>query len=265
MEVIGNNFFLGLVGDVSSLVSKSSRRSLVKHQASISKLLDMIDLVRQHRSLTHKYLFNHQQDVAEKISQLDDEMIKAATKLASDRYIGNSIERIALRNKLFQLTSNYKNRSISNNLVVHGKMIRQLIFQVDSQILISLDKSNELECAGDYNDQWQTVMSGIEALTQYRLGIMAMNMNFKPALLVKQANLLHAKLVKVDAVYADYHPELNDCISQLEKYLTEQKHTEEYQAKLFELSSEISAALVDVYEAIIERTFAKAMSNGYAA
>lgn len=265
MEMIGNNFILGLVGEVSTLVSKGSRRSLLKHQASVTKLLDMIDMVRQHRSLTHQFLFNHQQEVVEKVAALDEEMKKAITKLASDRYVGNSIERIALKNKLTQLTSSYKERSISNNLVAHGKVIRQLIFQIDSQILISLDKADKLELAGEYNDQWQAVMSGIEALTQYRLSIMAMNMNLKPALLAKQANVLYSKLVKVSDVYSDYHPDLNECMTQLERYLTEHKHTEEYQAKLFDLSSEISAALVDVYEAIIEKTFAKAISGVYSA
>ncbi len=269
MEVIRNNFFLGLVGDASSLISKSSRRSLAKHQAAITVLLDMIDLVRQHRSLTHQFLFSREtysaQELSEKISLLDGEITTLAMRLTANRYIGNSIERIALRNKLVQLTSNYTQRSVSNNLVVHGKMIRQLIFQVDGQILISLDKANKLDIVGDYNEQWQTVMSGIEALTQYRLAIMAMNMGMKPALIAKQACLLHTKLIKIAKSYADFHPDLNDAIDTLGRYLIERESCLEYQDKLFTLSSDISSALIDVYEAIIEKTYAKAINNGYAA
>jgi len=264
MEAFNNNFILGLVSDISSFVSKSSTRSLLKHKASIASLVDMIELVRLHRSLTHQYLFS-KQDVADKIDQLDEQIVKAASEMASDKYIGNSIERICLRNKLYQLTSAYKKRSVSTNLVAHGKVIRQLIYQIDSQIVISLDKADKLDLAGDYNDQWQTVMSGLEALTQYRLGIMSMNMGLKPALLVKQASLLHLKLQKVDAVYEEYHPELNQCMDELSHYLKELKPTEEVQDKLFALCSATSSALMDVYQTIIERTYSKALNGGYAA
>ncbi len=264
MEAFNNNFFLGLLGDVSAIVSKGSSRSLMKHKASIASLLSMIELVRQHRSMTHQFLF-HKQDVAAEIEELDQKIVKAATELCSDRHMGNSIERISLRNKLFQLTSSYKRRSVSTNLVAHGKMIRQLIFQIDSQMVLSLDKANKLEFMGDYNDQWQTVMSGIEALTQYRLCIMSMNMGLKPELLAKQAGLLHLKLEKIDAVFDEYHSGLNDCIEELGQYLEVQESSEAYQEKLFALCSVISPTLIDVYQSIVEKTLSKAMTGGYSA
>ncbi len=267
MDIIGHNFFLGLVEDVSTLVSKSSRRSLLKHHEAIDMLLDTIELVRQHRSSTHQFLFHqqqtNQQSVVDSIERLDQLLGKQAMQLSNNRYIGNSAERIGLRNKLIQLTSNYKQRSVSNNLVVHGQVIRQLIYQVDNQILTSLDKANQLEFAGDYNEQWQSVMSGIEALTLYRVDIMAMNTGLNPALLAKQANLLHTKLVNVTKIYSDFHPDLNDCIKRLGHHLTEQEPSVEYQDQLFMLTSDISAALIDVYKTIIEQTYAKAC--GYAA
>lgn len=264
MEAFNNNFFLSLLGDVSAVVSSGSSRSLPKHKASIASLMNMIELVRQHRSLTHQYLF-HKQDVTNEIEQLDQSIVKAATELCSDRYVGNSIERISLRNKLFQLTSSYKSRSVSTNLVAHGKMIRQLIFQIDSQMVISLDKANKLELTGDYNDQWQTVMSGIEALTQYRLCIMSMNMGLKPEMLAKQASLLHVKLEKIDAVLDEYHSDLNDCIDELSRYLSVKEPSEEYQQALFVLCSKISPVLIDIYQKVVERTFSKAINGGYAA
>lgn len=264
MEAFNYNSFLGLVGDVSSLASSSGRRSLVKYQSSTINLLKMVNLVRQHRSLTHQFLFSRE-GVSQQIDDLDGEIVKFANEIASDRYIGNSIERIALRNKLHQLTSSYRQRSISTNLVAHGKVIRQLIYQIDSQILISLDKAHRLDLAGDYNDQWQTVMSGIEALTQYRLGIMSMNMGLKPALLSKQASLLYVKLEKVDAIYSEYHPDLNNCMTELSQYVAEKEPTMEYQDRLFALSSSISSALIDVYESVIEKTYLKALNTGHAA
>ncbi len=264
MEAFNNNFFLGLLGDVSALVSKGSSRSLMKHKASIANLMNMIELVRQHRSMTHQFLFN-KQDVSAEIEELDQKIVKVATELSSDRYIGNSIERISLRNKLFQLTSSYKRRSVSTNLVAHGKMIRQLIFQIDSQMVLSLEKANKLDLTGDYNDQWQTVMSGIEALTQYRLCIMSMNLGLKPELLAKQASLLHLKLEKIDAILDEYHSGLNDCIEELGQYLEAQQPTEEYQQKLFTLCSVISPMLIDVYRSIVDKTFSKAISGGYSA
>lgn len=264
MEAFNNNFFLGLLGDVSAMVGKGSSRSLMKHKASIQSLMNAIEVVRQHRSMTHQYLF-HKQDVTAEIDELDKQIVKAANSLAGDRYIGTSIERISLRNKLLQLTSSYKGRSVSTNLVAHGKMIRQLIFQIDSQMMLSLDKANQLDLAGDYNDQWQTVMSGIEALTQYRLCIMSMNMGLKPELLAKQAEMLYLKLQKVDAVYDEYHPALSECIDELGSHLSVEEPTEEYQQKLFALCSVISPTLIDVYQAIVEKTFSKAMSIGYAA
>ncbi len=269
MEVIGHNFYLGLVEDVSSLVSKSSRRSLLKHQTAIVMLVDTIGLVRQHRAYTHQFLFHQQEAIQEgipdKIAHLDQQLSKQAVRLSNNRYIGDSIERISLRHKLIQLTGNYKQCSVANNLVVHGKVIRQLIYQIDSQMIISLDKAGQLEFAGDYNDQWQSVMSAIEALTLYRLDIMAMNMGLKPALLAKQASLLHAKLVNVAKIYVDFHPDLNDCIGHLSQHLTEHEPSLEYQDKMFMLSSEISAALIDVYKTIIEKTYTKAVYCGYPA
>lgn len=265
MEAFNNHFFLSLLGDVSTVVSRGSSRSLPKHKVSIDRLIHMIELVRQHRSLTHQYLF-YKQDVAHEIEVLEQSINKAATELCRDRYIGKSIERISLRNKLSQLTSHYKSRPISTNLVVHGKMIRQLIFQVDNQMVISLDKVNKLELTGDYNDQWQTVMSGIEALTQYRLCIMSMNMGLKPQLLAKQANLLLLKLNKIDAVLEEYHSELNECIDELSRYLAVNEPSEEYQQTLFALCSKVSPVLIDIYQKVIERTFSKAIhGGGYAA
>ncbi len=267
MDIIGHHFFLGLVEDVSSFVTKSSRRSLLKHHEAIGMLLDTIELVRQHRSSTHQFLYHQHKsnprDVVANIEQLDQQLGKQAMLLSNNGYIGNSAERVGLRNKLIQLTSHYEERSVSNNLVVHGQVIRQLIYQIDHQILTSLDKANQLEYAGDYNELWQSVMSGIEALTLYRVDIMAMNSGLSPALLAKQANLLHTKLINVTKIYSDFHPDLNDCIKRLGQHLTEQQPSLEYQEQLFMLTSDISAALIDVYKTIIEQTYAKAC--GYAA
>ncbi len=132
-------------------------------------------------------------------------------------------------------------------------------------MVLSLDKANKLEVTGDYNDQWQTVMSGIEALTQYRLCIMSMNMGLKPELLAKQAGLLHMKLEKIDAIFDEYHAGLNDCIAELGQYLKVQESTEAYQEKLFALCSVISPTLIDVYQSVVEKTLSKAMTGGYSA
>ncbi len=264
MEAFSNNLFLGLLGDVSAVISKSSSRSLLKHRASIKSLIDMIEMVRQHRSLTHQYLF-HKKDVMNEIELLDLSIVRAAKELGRDRYVGNSVERISLRNKLFQLTSDCKSRSVSTNLVEHGKMIRQLIFQIDNQVVHFLDKANKLELTGGYNDQWQAVMSGIEALTQYRLCIMSMNLGLKPELLAKQASLLHLKLEKIDVVFDEYHSDLNDCIDELSRYLTVKMPTEEYQQTLFSLCSKISPTLIDIYQTVVQRTLSKATNGGYVA
>ncbi len=260
MEVTENAFFPSMMGVIDAIVPKTTTRQLMRSHHAIMVLVDTIGLVRQRRTLTHQYLFHRQPDeaksIADKIERLDLKIRTRALLLASDTFTGNYADRNSLRRQLDAITGPFAKTSFSSNLIEHGKMIRQLIYQIDKQVIALLDKSGKLNCAGQYNEQWQIVMSGIEALTQYRVAIMSMEAGGMPEVLAAQAKVLYSKMVQIRSVCSSSY-ELNDCIDLLCDQLGAKVTGSASQGELFRLTCDISSALIAMYESIIETTCGK--------
>lgn len=258
MDAFNYHSFNHLVGDMSALLFHSGKQDITKYQTSISLLTQAIECVRQHRALTHAALSGEEYDRKALLS-VQASLHHCAVEILKNRVIGKKVDRITLQNQMLYLVDSIGELTLTKSLVVHGKVIRQLIFQIDEQMLTSMTHANKLELAGEYNDQWQSIMSAIDALTQYRLAIVAMHIEPRDNVLIGRANILYRKLMKVSYLYKGYHSELESCLFGLEKHTQPEsrKLSVARQQELYLLCSEISAALIDVYRQTTEHTCLK--------
>ncbi|MFB9136776.1 hypothetical protein [Vibrio olivae] len=258
MDAFNYHSFNHLVGDVSALLFTSSKHDIMKYQGSINQLTQAIEYVRHHRALTHAALSGEAYS-RKALNHLQGNLKRSAEDIVKNRVIGKKVDRIALKNHMLHLVDSIGELSLPKSLVVHGKVIREMIFQIDEQMLTAMTKANKLNMAGDYNDQWQSVMSAVEALTQYRLSIVAMHLDPRDDMLVNRAKLLHKKMVKVSSCYQGYHRKLEECMIELEHYtkIENMESSVEFQQHLYGLCSEISASLIEVYKQITDHTCTK--------
>ncbi len=258
MDAFNYHSFNHLVGDVSAMLFSSSKHDIMKYQVSVSLLTQAIEYVRQHRALTHAALSGEAYD-RKQLVNVQSHLHHCAAEILKSRVIGKKVDRISLQNQMTHLVDSTGELTLTKSLVVHGKVIRQLIFQIDEQMLTAMTQANKLDLAGEYNDQWQSIMSAVDALTQYRLAIVAMHVEPRDEVLVTRAKMLYSKLMKVSYLYKGYHPNLEACLMSLEKHTKAEnlKLSVARQQELYALCSEISAAVIEVYRQTTEHTCLK--------
>ncbi len=256
MDAFNYHSFNHLASDVSAILFASAKQDILKFQASVTLLTETIGHVRQHRALMHAALSAEFFD-RDALNRVQHALASCASEISKSRVIGKKIDRIALKAQLTHLVDSAGQLALAKSLVVHGKVIRQLIYQIDEQMLAAMTKTNKLHLAGEYNESWQRIMSAIDALTQYRLAIVAMHIEPRASRLDECAKTLYAKLLKVGHSYNSYHPQLEQCIARLEICTKQASFVADQQQALYLLCSDTSAALIDIYKQITEYTCLK--------
>lgn len=221
------------------------------HQ-SIEYLFLTIDLVRSHRAYLYKRMSGHnieQQDY-EAIQQGLLTLSKQATKHPP---LGSLAQRRLLSAQLKALTLGNKGKSLTKHLIEHGQILRTLLFHCDDALMKSLNG----RINGNYNEYWQTIMSAVDALTQYRLAMLIEPAQFTQVnqLLISRGNQLLSKIQRLRKCRLSQNTQLQEVSEHLVLTLKALGKSEAVSPCVLYLDTQlISQEIHSLYYCMIEET-----------
>ncbi len=235
LEVIGN----------SSTVKKSQQR--------VESILGCIDLVRQLRA---HCVHPHLNDATCSIGTVSRDLSGQIRKLCKDRQVAPLSERHMLEQEVMELVDSAPTNTLASNLIQHGRIIRSLIYLLDKQVIKLMGESDALYLAGEYNEKWMRIMSAIEALTQYRIAL-SDTQCISLLRVTGRGMVLESKLKEIQETVNLYQFEQSDALDHLDQinHYHGLRGTEEAIVRqIYQLSSRISALLLEAYRSVIIET-----------
>ncbi|WPC73263.1 hypothetical protein [Vibrio porteresiae] len=150
--------------------AKQRESSAQRKYDLIVDLRELLVLCRQHRSATHHVLM-FDEDRHLELNELQQALMNQSQHLIGIAHFDNKPMYRILQRKLDSLTSDWQERSIARNQIVHGKAIRHCMFLLDEVMLAWLVESGREELSDEYHINWQQIIDAMDALTQLRICI----------------------------------------------------------------------------------------------
>ncbi|ANO34533.1 hypothetical protein BCT86_02150 [Vibrio breoganii] len=250
MDISSNMLLINRAG-LTNALSSPFESPITQGQQAVKFVFDAIDAVRLHRSFVYEEMTGEEID-QEAYAEVKSTLFSLSNKVSNYSYLGSRPERHVLSMRLEALSQTSDEQSLSKRLVVHGQTIRLLFFCCDCAVLRSL-KGQELSMTR-YNEQWQTLMDTVDALTQYRICISSVVQNGlrNPKLLVGRAsNLLNKAKRFQDQGFSNQYT-LDEAIARLADSMHDLTKGEAISAPLLYLdTSFMSFELIKVYKQIV--------------
>lgn len=190
---------LGLTLTVLALTAwyfynKQQQAQTEAHFEQILGLRQLIQLLRQHRRLSHSHLMKssghtipvfHEQDV---ILQMSSQLVSQVSLEQKPMY------RILDQN-LQQLCHEWPAHSLSRNQAMHGKSIRHAMYLIDDHLTTSMLIADNDSLFDQYQQFWPVTLNALDTLAQFRATVAS----FRPGkiktevLLRRHLNLLQRR------------------------------------------------------------------------
>jgi len=132
--------------------SRQRHSGLERKFDTLVLLRQLMQLCRQHRSLTHQALSNQQtQAVKAQLDGVCDAMLDYSNQLIANAPFENKPMYRILQLKLKSLYKDWDQRSVARNQVIHGKTIRHCMFLMDEIAIAWLIESGREDVSDEYH------------------------------------------------------------------------------------------------------------------
>ncbi|MCM0147427.1 hypothetical protein KCN56_02440 [Photobacterium galatheae] len=205
---------LGLTLTVLTLTAwyfynKQQQAQTEAHFEQILGLRQLIQLLRQHRRLSHSHLMKrtshtipvfHEQEA---LRQMSSQLVSQVSLEQKPMY------RILDQN-LQQLCYEWPNYSLSRNQAMHGKSIRHAMYLIDDHLTTSMLIADNDRLFDQYQQFWPVTLNALDTLAQFRATVAT----FRPGkvntevLLHRHLNLLQRRLGQMNLMLSVPGPSL---------------------------------------------------------
>jgi hypothetical protein len=242
---------IAVLGSLFYLSQKRENRYMQKYQI-LSTLREVVHLTRQHRSAAHLSLL-YKQPHSSEIKHIQEEVLLRCQMLIDLTVIENKpLYRILLNQYTF-LFNNWQENSVAKSQFHHGKLIRHTLYLIDEVTVSWLAESERDELSDEYHGHWQIVIESLEALTQLRISIQDIQdeqgltrFRHNAERMVRRLNQL--ALISPLSIASPAGMEITRA---LEAY-AESAESRPIKSELYELTSQISAAIFTSYDAMLD-------------
>ena len=238
---------IGILGYMYYL-AKQRESTLQKKFELLIDLRQVLYLCRQHRSATHHSLmFGEQRETElEHIQQL---LTEKTTHLISIAPMDNKPMYRVLQSKLKTLITEYEDKNIARNQMLHGKAIRHCMFLMDEVMLAWLVDVNREDLSDEYHMNWQQIIDTMDALTQLRICIENMGtsegrLRLQHCSGVVRRKLAHLSLVSPQSVAAPSCSKAVQTLHDLHNNVT----LDIDMSKMYQTTADISLSIAHVYD-----------------
>ncbi|EEW10772.1 hypothetical protein [Vibrio mimicus] len=233
-----------------------------KHSAQQRKfellvcLREVLALCRQHRSLTHQTLSQlglGQQGMTQQgqihLQDLQQHLLEKSEQLIQIAHFDNRPSYRILQNSLKKVLNEWSQANVSKNQRLHGKLIRHCMYLMDDVVLAWLAESSREELSDEYHMNWQQIFDAMETLTQLRLCIDDTRNENNGLRIRHYCELMQRKLNQLALIspLTLGSPVCSSAMRQLNE-VTDNTHVELESDALYQLSSELSSTIAQVYD-----------------
>ncbi len=134
----------------------------------ICELRNLIELLREHRALSHTHLCicdipPHQ------IKELKNRILDTINALLIQADMEKKPMLRLLRKQVRLLLAHWPEMSPNRNQMSHGKSIRVCLYIIDELTLSWLIESEKIELSERYSSQWNHIIDSLDALTRFQI------------------------------------------------------------------------------------------------
>jgi hypothetical protein len=241
---------IGILGFMFYL-AKQRESTLQRKYELLIDLRQVLYLCRQHRSATHHSLMFGEHRDAE-LNHLHDMIHDKTNHLISIAHFDNKPMYRVLQLKLKALMTEWHERTVSRNQMIHGKAIRHCMFLMDEVMLDWLVEVNREDLSDEYHMNWQQVIDSMDALTQLRICIEEMDGHEGRMRIQHYAEVVKRKMNQL-ALISPLSIAAPACSRALQ-ILDEFHESSEYQIngdELYQISADISLSIAHVYDQML--------------
>ncbi|MDC0612543.1 hypothetical protein OAP63_17570 [Vibrio sp.] len=238
---------VGILGFMFYL-AKQRESTLQKKFELLIDLRQVLYLCRQHRSATHHSLMFGEQRESE-VEHLQDTLIDKTNHLISIAPGDNKPMYRVLQLKLKALVTEWEDRNIARNQMVHGKAIRHCMFLMDEVMLAWLVDVNREDLSDEYHMNWQQIIDTMDALTQLRICIEDMETQEGRVRLQHYSDVVRRKLNHM-ALISPLSISAPSCAKavQVLAELHDDVNLELTMSEMYQLTADISLSIAHVYD-----------------
>ncbi|MFA0441672.1 hypothetical protein BCU70_12435 [Vibrio sp. 10N.286.49.C2] len=150
--------------------SRQQQHKLERRYQLIVHLRDLVNLIRQHRSITHFALMSPYKKNRQ-IDKVEQEIDLHCQDLIQLAHFNNKPMYRVLHNNIALLIRSWKRSNVNKNQMIHGKMVRHTLLLIDELIVAWLVDLEQEELELTYSEIWHGVIDCLDCLTQFRMCI----------------------------------------------------------------------------------------------
>lgn len=134
----------------------------------ICELRNLIELLREHRTLSHTHLCIC--DIAPyQFKELEHRILDSINGLLIHADMEKKPMLRLLRKQVQLLLNNWPEMTANRNQMSHGKSIRVCLYIIDELTLGWLIESEKLDLSERYSGQWNHIIDSLDALTRFQI------------------------------------------------------------------------------------------------
>ncbi|OAN18374.1 hypothetical protein A3K86_05640 [Photobacterium jeanii] len=245
---------IGFIG-YAFVRQRKSQHYLQQRFNQVIGLRQLIDLFRFHRRRTHQALLRPSEDNARPLaeSQAIANMVKTLLNQA-DRHHKPMYRILNQRSDL--LLREWRHYSIQRNQVVHGKMIRHVLYLIDDTITQSLLNNDKASQFQHYQTIWPIILNALDTLSRYRYTIENSQLGSSASYreLDNHASTFYRRLEQINLQLKQPAPAL--CIDTLRQQLAvvpdDQDGIIKYKQQLYQYSLTLSDTLYLLFDHVLQ-------------
>ncbi len=233
--------------------SQEKRGNLERKFETLVLLRQVLLLSRQHRAIAHQALTTHQMtNEHQQLSDIYDSMVMRSNELIAQAPFENRPMYRILQLKLKSLHNEWDRRTVARSQVTHGKVIRHCMFLMDEIAIGWLIETGREDISHEYHMNWQQVLDSMEVLTQLRISIQELHYPDGILRVKYYCTKTRGKLNQLSIIrpLMMASPTSLRCMSALSDIPT-QEVSEMTEDELYQLTSDISLIICDVYDKIL--------------
>ncbi len=238
------------------LYAKQRDRHYDRKYQLIVLLRELIELIRQHRHLTHQQLSNVAKPHTERRIQLTEAKLHDCSHLILRvASIDNKPMYRILQRRIESLSAEWALTTVARNQVQHGTLVRHILYLMDEVILAWLAQAEQDDLYNRYHKGWHCVLDSVDALTQLRLSIQTLDVPGGQDRFLHFSGVLQTKLSQLAAIspFSGSVAAMSPTLAQLD-HLSPSQLKPQCSDELYQLSSEISLKIFHSYDALISDT-----------
>ncbi|QUJ68338.1 hypothetical protein KDD30_04185 [Photobacterium sp. GJ3] len=199
-----------------------NKQQLAQTEAHFDQILglrQLIQLLRQHRRLTHSQLMKHSEMTIPEWTE-QDAIQHLSNQLVSQASLEQKPMYRILHQNLQQLANEWPRYSLSRNQAIHGKSIRHAMYLIDDHLTTSMLLADRPNLFEQYQQFWPVTLNALDTLAQFRATVGSFHPeNHKEEILLRRhLHLLQRRLGQMNLMLKVPGPSL--MADQLEQDLT---------------------------------------------